>query len=93
LSARQCDFKNAASNAFKGLRVFGHAAELNELQFVTDQFLRTCWKCLDVPARISKPDNPPHHTCLAFAKDHSQFYMKFQYIHKVELPRTLQPLY
>jgi hypothetical protein len=38
---RQRDFEDTASDTFKGLRVLRHAAKLNELQFVTDQFLRT----------------------------------------------------
>jgi hypothetical protein len=41
---RQSDLENTTPNAFEGLRALRHATELNELQLVSDQFLRALRK-------------------------------------------------
>ena len=53
----QGNLKDAASHAFKRLGVFRHAPELNQLEFVTQQFLCTLWKIPNVLFRVSQPDN------------------------------------
>src|SRR4029077_11520618 len=53
----QRNLKDAASYALERLRVFRHAAELNELEFVSKQFLRTLREIPNVLFRASQPNH------------------------------------
>ena len=55
----QSNLKNAAADSLERFGIFRHAAELDQLEFVTEQFLCTLRKILQAPFRVSQPDKRP----------------------------------